>query len=384
MAEWNDTIKHPASSFNAGNQYTKNDQMSIEALNNNIENALYAARVAENAQSATNNAVSYDAQTPLATEQKQAQKNLGIDGTISFAEAERQKSKNLFNAPSITLPTGVTYNSSTNTFTYTSDEVAEGATKFAQLNNVVLPAGNYVYSFDSTSTITGDTTYIVAKLNSAGAYESQIATKVLPAGKVSIPFTLTEDTYIGLCWYYKTGWSAGSAPAGSKTISKVQLEQGSTATDYQPYYGEIVHQGDIAPVVLYDKDSTDPNINWGYPNGIASTETITITKSTRGYSKLRCYFSTGNEYTGENGGTFIVEVDLTTQINATWSPLCHNGIASTISQYSISDNAQTFEIIVCNVGVDKAKTRITINEKAWNKNAVIRRATPCYRIEGVL
>ena len=137
-------------------------------------------------------------------------------------------------------------------------------------------------------------------------------------------------------------------------------------------------------VVLYDKDSTDPNINWGYPNGIASTETISIEKSTRGYSKLRCYFSTENVYTGENGGTFIVEVDLTTQINATWSSFCHNGIASTISQYSISDNAQSFEIIVCNVGVDKAKTRITINEKVWNKTAVIKRATPCYRIEGVL
>lgn len=453
MAEWSDTTKHPASSFNAGNQYTKNDQMSLEALNNNIENALYAARVAENAQSATNNAVSYNAQTPLATEQKQAQKNLGIDGTISFAEAERQKSKNLFNenkylssyctyasnrwttnstrigynqsiltnevggtdnrntsklpllkkgtytltmfnavnntndttisialynqdgtingtftratittnttitftlasdlyldirvtgdvgtisfdhiqveegsiatayytysgeithngdtavkfaegeyqksknlfnAPSITLPTGVTYNSSTNTFTYTSGEVAEGATAFAQLNNVVMPAGNYVYSFDSTSTITGDTTYVVAKLTPTGGFGSSIKTIIAPAGKVSIPFTLTEDTYIGLCWYYKTGWSAGSAPAGSKTISNVQLEEGSTATDYQPYYGAIVHQGDIAPVVLYDKNSTDPSINKGYTSGIMTdgVGNVRVSIDFSPYKKVKIY-----------------------------------------------------------------------------------------------
>ena len=41
-----------------------------------------------------------------------------------------------------------------------------------------------------------------------------------------------------------------------------------TDTDWQPYHGEIIHQGDIAPVVLYDKNSTDPSINKGYTSGI--------------------------------------------------------------------------------------------------------------------
>lgn len=76
MEQWNDTTEHSAGSFNGGNKYTVDDQMSIEALNNNIENSLYAIRVAKNAQSATNNAVSYDEQTPTISEQAQARTNI--------------------------------------------------------------------------------------------------------------------------------------------------------------------------------------------------------------------------------------------------------------------------------------------------------------------
>lgn len=76
MARWSDTIKHSAESFNDNKKYTTDDQMSIEALNNNIENSLYAIRVAENAQSATNNGVSYNEQTPTTSEQAQARVNI--------------------------------------------------------------------------------------------------------------------------------------------------------------------------------------------------------------------------------------------------------------------------------------------------------------------
>ena len=76
MARWSDIIKHSTESFNDNKKYTTDDQMSIEALNNNIENSLYAIRVAENAQSATNNGVSYNEQTPTTSEQAQARTNI--------------------------------------------------------------------------------------------------------------------------------------------------------------------------------------------------------------------------------------------------------------------------------------------------------------------
>lgn len=79
MAQWSDTTEHSASSFNGGNQYTTDDQMSIEALNNNIENALYAVRLAKNTNVGANNPVSYNSQIPTSAEQNQAQKNIGVD-----------------------------------------------------------------------------------------------------------------------------------------------------------------------------------------------------------------------------------------------------------------------------------------------------------------
>ena len=96
MAEFSDKNKHPSISFNKGNQYTTDDQMSIEALNNNIENSLYAVRVAENAQSATNNGVSYDLQSGKTEDEKQnARTNIGAT-SIAEVLTEVQNNENIF------------------------------------------------------------------------------------------------------------------------------------------------------------------------------------------------------------------------------------------------------------------------------------------------
>ena len=277
-----------------------------------------------------------------------------VNEVLEFAESEYQKSKNLFPFGNVS------------------------GTKQTQ-SFISLPAGTYTLSAIATSSDTDSDTCVVGFYNNNTEWIS--GGQLTRGTRQSITVSLAQPA-TNIIFFASN--NQPNSEGDTFTFADIQIEKGSIATDYQPYYGAILHQINIAPVVLYDKDSTDPNINWGYPNGIASTETISIEKSTRGYSKLRCYFSTENSYSTENGGTFIVEVDLTTEINATWSSFCHNGIASTISQYSISNNAQSFEIIVCNVGVDRSKTRITINEKAWNKTAVIGRAAPCYRIEGVL
>lgn len=42
-----------------------------------------------------------------------------------------------------------------------------------------------------------------------------------------------------------------------------------------------------------------------------------------------------------------------------------------------------FEIVICRVGVDSTKSKITFDEYGWNKTAVVGRGTPCYKIEGI-
>lgn len=86
MTAFRDDIMHSKEEFNneTGNQYTVDDQVSVEELNYNIENGLYAARtateakeIAESVKEASDNPVSYSTQTPTDEQKAQARKNIG-------------------------------------------------------------------------------------------------------------------------------------------------------------------------------------------------------------------------------------------------------------------------------------------------------------------
>ena len=199
---------------------------------------------------------------------------------ITFAENERQKSKNLFNALNVKMVDRLSYNENTNTFTYTVNKpMSSGDTAYVIIQFGYLDAGTYTVSFQSTSSVVdnenGYTEYIIGKLNQQGDYESSIVVSDQLAGYNTITFTINERLYVGMLWYYKRGWIDGDTPPGIKTLKNIQLEYGSMATDYQPYYGQITHNGNPAVEFAENERQKSKNLFDLNYNGTFSSKTET-------------------------------------------------------------------------------------------------------------
>lgn len=180
--------------------------------------------------------------------------------TLDFAESERQKSKNLF-----------------------PYETVSG-------NNIVqkyfntLPAGTYTLSA-IVSSATPDTQCLV---------EVYYKNTWLTQYKLTKSSTRTSKTRTINSQFDELRFYGGSPNyAYDFTFSQIQLEQGTVATEYQPYNGAIVHEKEIADVehveTIYDMSSSDSNINLGYTGGIQPGTTISNLALSK-YKTLRIWF----------------------------------------------------------------------------------------------
>ena len=174
------------------------------------------------------NVVRYDQGQSLTDAQKtQAQKNLGIDQTITFAESERQKSKNLF--PYSTIA---------------------GREFYQQHLNTPIKAGTYTISaLVSSSDTDSDLSDVIFESED----KSYNVTVILNRdGRSSAIFTIYQD-----CSYVTFFASHGYVASVDDTFtySDIQIEEGSVATDYQPYNGAIVHEKELSnPNLLINGD----------------------------------------------------------------------------------------------------------------------------------
>lgn len=362
MAEWNDNVKHPKSSINNGQQYTKDDNVTLESLNNTIENSFYAVRVAENAQSATNNAVSYNAQTPLATEQIQAQKNLGIDQTITFAESERQKSKNL-----LSFPYYDAYSKTVNGITFTVNENGsihiEGTATYNAFfyfinRNTFLHLTNDVYSF-SIRDVNGQ---IVDNINIEMWKKYDNST--LRNGKGFITTTFANSDYDEVYIYVSTGTTCN-------LDIYPQLELGSI-TDYQPPNGGIVYKKDIEPVLIYDIDTKNTIGGTAYRAGLNGNVTQVISSDIK---RLRFYCQCGYGGPIDTGGTSnVFELSLDNRQNS-------YAQAMYVVPKRSGNNYLTSGLIA--VGLEQSTSGDLGVHFAVNDVLVTGADYYCYRIEGI-
>lgn len=174
---------------------------------------------------------------------------------IGFAEEERQKSQNLFYAPSRTnTMSGLTYtvNDTNQTITINGTSTEPNEARIAPIVPFVCKAGKtYTFSvnFISGSSLYGVRLYLYNEAtglytNNFGLAFSNNLTKVTK--------TFTEDTTFNAIRRYTT-----QNDVFENFVIKIQVEENSTQSDWQPYNGAIVHEKQLneqieTREILYD------------------------------------------------------------------------------------------------------------------------------------
>lgn len=151
-----------------------------------------------------------------------------INEAVAFAEEERQKSKNLFNINNLTFTQG--------------SEVG-----WQVSNNQIIGASNNKYGYFKTSVfrfLKPNISYTLSYLTDSGSnyiylYTGSTTGITWNNGTTKI-FTQSEIDSI----LENVGIFYGSETS-LVTYSNIQIEQGSVATEYQPYNGAIVHEKDL-------------------------------------------------------------------------------------------------------------------------------------------
>ena len=212
--------------------------------------------------------------------------------SADFAESERQKSKNLFNENKY-LSSYCTYAS--NKWTTNSTRIGynqsiftneTGATDNRNTSKLpLLKKGTYTLTMFNAVNNTNDTHINIALYNQDGTINGTF-TNVTITTNTTITFTLASDLYLDI---------RVNGKVGTISFDHIQIEEGSTATDYQPYNGAIVHEKELADVehieTIYDMSSIDSNINKGYTAGKQFDDNATDMPIDLGnYKKLRLCF----------------------------------------------------------------------------------------------
>lgn len=179
----------------------------------------------------------------------------------TFAENERQKSKNLWAYGDVS------------------------GTKWKDINlEKPLPIGTYMMSFVAESVDTDSSKCLIEFYDENGTYisgnnverntrENKRKTFTVPVGRIS--------------FYASTTFAGGTND--TFTFSNIQIEEGEVVTDYQPYNGAIVHEKEAERHdVVYDQ-ATKPiplGNTVAYTSGINGTVEMNLSK----YRFIRVYF----------------------------------------------------------------------------------------------
>ena len=209
--------------------------------------------------------------------------------SIDFAESERQKSKNLFD-----VKNGL--------------DITQKGLQVSISNNITTVSGTVtgntaVVIYNSVTKLYKDKTYTISFQDYSNLSNFKIAvTGTRPDGtkkydmlnidssKVVNTITCDDDYSLAVEVYCL----ANATPTGS---FKLQLEEGTVATDYQPYAGgQIARFGDIVGLkgtVLWENPDTSINV----PGTKFASQTITLNSNDYDEFEMIYYMSSSNSRT---------------------------------------------------------------------------------------
>ena len=244
--------------------------------------------------------------------------------SADFAESERQKSKNLIPYP---YHDGNSIVSNGITFTVNNDQSISVSGTIADHNfnavmwiawDIPLKAGTYRISDSSQDNDLG----VVAQIGD-GYYSGE--------------FTLSSDATAKI--YLQVG--KGSTKTYNDTIRFMLCE--GTDTDWQPYNGAIVHEKDIEPILIYDKDTKNTIGGTAYGDGIPINNT-NIGTDFSSYKKVKIIGIIRNM-------PIISTIDLTLQTNDTY----YYGSGGMSYNVPSGEYNQYYLFMGCAISIDKTQ-----------------------------
>lgn len=263
--------------------------------------------------------------------------------SIDFAETERQKSKNLFNINNFAseLTGGVSITQTEQQITFTSTDVPGW---FGYKIPVVI-GKQYTISVETLSYTTN------GLFIGNSAHRDEVSYGVLTRDVKTLTITANTD------YLYVKGYVTYNFVGDTFTIDKLQLEEGTVATDYQPYGGgQIARFGDIADVehvdVLYDVEGGKTTLGGrDYGSGIGggiTVENLDLSKYT--YLDFTVTFTGSIEMT--------IRMDLTTAFTTKYWVLGRCGTEDT-KLNDASERVPVNNVYLTSIVVNKSKTSIS-------------------------
>ena len=231
MANWDVNNFHTPETINNNKKYEVGDNLSLDAINAAIENSFF--RQANEGTAVTSG----------------GQFQSTWDAT--FADAERQKTKNLFNKSG-----NLTYGSYVSSYYVRYDGSIDSIVAYGRFSSNGNSGQLLNVKPNTTYTVSGILTNATGTPYGSGSSARNAVVVIHGLTSNRYKYLVYSDSQVSFSFQFTTNsnpndvWIEFNADndSGEATYAyfkNIQVEEGSTATSYQEYYGVIVHQKEM-------------------------------------------------------------------------------------------------------------------------------------------